>query len=822
MAVGEGEFGVAEADRLGEGRGGRARVRDPFRAPEAEARAFLGRGGVEPFPERAGAHDVRRHGGVEERGEPVGVEELGAPVAHGALLHLVEEPQVLRHGRGRLREFAEDESVQQEEPASGRGVDAAVVAAARVHDDESVERHLLGGAHEAALGVPFRVAVAVPAGGPGDVLDPARVDGRARAGEEPRRVDELAGHDPLGGAVGLPAGRAAAGRAFGPAARGALREDRARVEGEADAVRAAVVARLGVALAEAREETRHERAVERVGSAVVVFDVEPEAPGEVGQLADEVAPLAHLRIGEICLGREPAQLRLRKRGAFGLPPAPELERAEEVRAGDAEGRVRLVGLLLLVDRPPPRVVAAHGGDERDRGGKRRESGGREEHAREARLDGDARELSAGLRQRDGAVFVRAARDRAELEELAEPGVDHGGTRRVDEGEALDRAEAQVEHREDDAGERGAEHLGRRVGVAAVEVLLGVEADADAGAETSAPSRALARGCLRDGFDLQALHLRAVDVARDAREARVDDGADPRDRDGGLGDVGREDDAPARRGAEGALLLGGGQRGEEGDDVVRLEEGAAPEVVGGLADVALAGEEDEDVVVRGDLPRGRRHVARQVLAEPVGRPVAQLDGEEPPGHGHRRRAVEERRELLGVERRRGDDDLEVAAAREDALEDAEEEVDVERALVRFVNDDRVVRPEEGVAARFGEQHAVGHELHARLSRNLAAEAVLVADESAEGRLEFLRDAFGDGDGGEAARLRAGDAAPVRAAPELQGHLRQLGRLARAGVAADDDDGTLPETGEDLLAVRADREFLRIVERDVGFGFHARTL
>ena len=262
MAVGEGELRVAESDRLGEGRGGRARVRDPFRAPEAEARAFLGRGGVEPFPERAGAHDVRRHDGVEERDEPVGVEQLGTPVAHGALLHLVEEAHVLRHGRGRFREFAEDESVQQEEPARGRGVDAAVVAAARVHDDESVERHLLGGAHEAALRVPRGIAVAVLAEGPGDILDAARVDGRAGAGEESRRVDELARHDPFGegGAWGVFGCLGVWVKGVWGVA-GAFGENRTRMEGEADAVGAAVVERFGVEMAEAGEESCHQRAV---------------------------------------------------------------------------------------------------------------------------------------------------------------------------------------------------------------------------------------------------------------------------------------------------------------------------------------------------------------------------------------------------------------------------------------------------------------------------------------------------------------------------------------------------------------------------------
>ena len=47
------------------------------------------------------------------------------------------------------------------------------------------------------------------------------------------------------------------------------------------------------------------------------------------------------------------------------------------------------------------------------------------------------------------------------------------------------------------------------------------------------------------------------------------------------------------------------------------------------------------------------------------------------------------EALGVDGRRGDDQLEVGPARQQLLEVAEQEVDVEAALVRLVDDDRVV-------------------------------------------------------------------------------------------------------------------------------------
>ena len=168
----------------------------------------------------------------------------------------------------------------------------------------------------------------------------------------------------------------------------------------------------------------------------------------------------------------------------------------------------------------------------------------------------------------------------------------------------------------------------------------------------------------------------MDVARDAREAGVYDCADSRNSHRSLGDIRREDDAAARREAERALLLAGGQGREKGDDVVRGEGGRATQVVGGLSNVSLAGKKNKNVVFRRKRRERGGYVAREIALLAVRRiHVAYLDRIEPSRDRYRRRAVEEGGEALGVERRGGDDHLQVTAFREDALEDAEEEVDV---------------------------------------------------------------------------------------------------------------------------------------------------
>ena len=190
-----------------------------------------------------------------------------------------------------------------------------------------------------------------------------------------------------------------------------------------------------------------------------------------------------------------------------------------------------------------------------------------------------------------------------------------------------------------------------------------------------------------------------------------------------------------------------------------------------------------------------------------RPVADFDRIGAARHLDHRRTAEMLREALGLDRRGSDDQLEIGTLRQHALEIAEQEVDVEAALVRFVDDDRVVGLQQPIALRLGEQDAVGHHLDVGVGRKLVGEAHLVADRVAERALELLRDARGDRARGDAPRLRVADQ-PVDAAPELEADLGQLRRLARARLAADDDDLVLADRARDLLPPRDDRQVVGI--------------
>ena len=134
---------------------------------------------------------------------------------------------------------------------------------------------------------------------------------------------------------------------------------------------------------------------------------------------------------------------------------------------------------------------------------------------------------------------------------------------------------------------------------------------------------------------------------------------------------------------------------------------------------------------------------------------------------------------------------------------EEEVDVERALVRLVDDDRVVVAEHRVALHFGKEHAIGEKLHDGVARGLVVEPDFAADFAAPLDPEFLRHAARDGERGDAARLRAGDAARDTATGR-EAHLRDLRRFAGAGLTGENHHRIILDGRGDFLRARGDRQ------------------
>ncbi|MCY1520998.1 hypothetical protein D9M68_557940 [compost metagenome] len=100
-------------------------------------------------------------------------------------------------------------------------------------------------------------------------------------------------------------------------------------------------------------------------------------------------------------------------------------------------------------------------------------------------------------------------------------------------------------------------------------------------------------------------------------------------------------------------------------------------------------------------------------------------------------------------------LQVGSARQQLAQVAEQEVDVQAALVRLVDDDGVVAAQERIALRLGQQDAVRHQLDGRIGAGAVVEPHLVAHHLAHRRVQFLGDALGHRGRRQAARLGVAD-------------------------------------------------------------------
>ncbi len=180
-------------------------------------------------------------------------------------------------------------------------------------------------------------------------------------------------------------------------------------------------------------------------------------------------------------------------------------------------------------------------------------------------------------------------------------------------------------------------------------------------------------------------------------------------------------------SEDAVLFGGGEARIERDDL-GLREAHSCQRLGRVTDLPLPREEHEDVMaaafVGGCLgpeflngPADSGYLVDVATVVGRQRPIPHLDGVGAPGHLDNRRRPTVDREVFGeplrVDGRRGDDHLEFGATRKQPLEVPENEVDVETALVRLVDNDRVVPAQVPIALHLVEEDAVGHHLDRRL-------------------------------------------------------------------------------------------------------------
>ena len=514
----------------------------------------------------------------------------------------------------------------------------------------------------------------------------------------------------------------------------------------------------------------------------------------------QLAPLAHAQEGEEVRAAPVAQFRLGQVLVGDGVGGPELEHAEEIGFRIGELGVRGVGLLTGVGGAFARILDAQERDQDHHLAGHAETFGLDQHARQGDVD---RQVRDGAADRGDAVVLV---DRSDLDQAPVAIADRALVRRFDERKVGDFAELQAQHAQDHPGQRGAQDLGVGIAWAFGKIVLGIEPIADAGGDAAAAALALVGGGLRDRLDVQAFELAALAVALDPRGAGIDHEADARHGQRGFGDVGGQHDASLGSGPEHAVLLVRRQSRVQGQHfglaVLAPVQGQVR-----IADLALAGQEHEHVaawVLGTDfVDRGDDLLDRVRLTALGWRTPAHFNGPGAAFDLDHRRVVEMRGEARRVDRRRGHDQLEVTASGQQALEIAEQEIDVEAALVGLVEDDRVVGAEPGVALGFGEQDAVGHELDQGGLADLFGEAHLEADQVADRRVELAGDTTGHRARGDAARLGAADHA-LHAAAGGEAELGQLGGLAGTGLAGQHDDLVFADQPDDLFAAFGDRQ------------------
>ena len=168
------------------------------------------------------------------------------------------------------------------------------------------------------------------------------------------------------------------------------------------------------------------------------------------------------------------------------------------------------------------------------------------------------------------------------------------------------------------------------------------------------------------------------------------------------------------------------------------------------------------------------------------------------------------EPFRVDGGRGDDDLEVGPRGQQLLQVAEDEVDVQAALVSLVNDEGVVAQQLPVLLHLGQQDPVGHHLDEGVVAGPIGESHLVADRRTDLGAEFLGDPLRHGARRDPPGLGMPDLAGDATA-KLKADLRQLRCLPRTGLASDDDHLVIANDLGDCVLALADRQLRRVGNR-----------
>ena len=442
----------------------------------------------------------------------------------------------------------------------------------------------------------------------------------------------------------------------------------------------------------------------------------------------------------------------------------------------------------------------------------------EQHAANARVDRQARQLAADVGHRTAALY------RTQLLQQGKTVADRAPVGWLDKRKVLDSPQTQMQHLQDHGSQVGAANF--RVGKLrpAVKVVLAVQAHADAGCHPTAAALTLIGAGLRDCLHGQPLHLGARAVTADARLSRINHINDTRHGQRGFRHVGGQHYAPPGVGGKDLLLLGGRQARVQRQNLGVLEVGLA-QVLGGVANLPLTRQEHQHIARRLALTafkllnlaqrRDNALIDTQVILNGIAllvalgteRAIPDIHRVGATRHLDHRSVVEVRREALQVDGRRGNDHLEIRAFGQNGLEVTQQKIDVQAALVGLVDDQRVVTVEIAVVLGFSQQNTVGHQLDQRALGGLIGKTHLIAHQLAQRCLQLFGNARGHAAGRQPARLGVADQA-VRTAPQFQADLGQLSGFTRAGFTGNHHHLMLGNRRLDLFALVGNRQCIGV--------------
>mmetsp|Transcript_6507 Transcript_6507/g.18711 ORF Transcript_6507/g.18711 Transcript_6507/m.18711 type:complete len:883 (-) Transcript_6507:1046-3694(-) len=334
----------------------------------------------------------------------------------------------------------------------------------------------------------------------------------------------------------------------------------------------------------------------------------------------------------------------------------------------------------------------------------------------------------------------------------------------------------------------------------------VQPEGLAGGCAPCAASSLQRRSSADRRDLQAEHARPRVVAVLLAEPRINDVPDAVDGQGRLCDVGGQHNlARVRRsGLEDLGLQIGRQVGVNGGDdhlhhfAAHAASALLEQLLAGL-DLFLPREKHQDIAARlREVHLQRRqhrgiHVVRLGLlgVEDVHRIPTSGDPEDGG-------VIEVLAELLGVQGGAGDEELDVGPEASNVLDQAEQNVRVQRALVGLVHHHHAVGCQVRLAQELSQQHAIRHVLEHRFLRRAVLEADGVPHLLPQLAPHLLGNTGRDRHSSDAAGLCASDA-PSFAVPRLMQILRNLSGFTRAGLADNDQDLVFGDSLQKALLV-----------------------